>query len=48
MAFGIVGAIGALAFGHGIIMAMNLILAFWAVGDTAGNLAKLYVYRRGL
>lgn len=48
MALGIVGAVGALALGQQIITAMNLILAVWALGDTAGNLAKLYVYRRGL
>lgn len=48
MATGIVGAVGALALGYEIITAMNLILAFWALGDTAGNLAKLHVYRRGL
>jgi hypothetical protein len=47
-AFGIVTAIGALALGHQIITAMNLILAGCALGDTAGNLAKLHAYRRGL
>lgn len=47
-AFGIVGAICALALGQSMITAMNLILAGCAFGDTAGNLAKLYAYRRGL
>lgn len=48
MAIGMVEAVGALALGQEIITAMNLILSVWALGDTAGNLAKLYVYRRGL
>lgn len=47
-AFGIVGAIVALALGQPVITAMNLILAACAFGDTAGNLAKLHAYRRGL
>ncbi len=47
-AIGIVGAIAALAWGQEVIAAMNLILAGCAIGDTAGNLAKLRAYRRGL
>jgi len=47
-AIGIVGAVGALALGHEVITAMNLILAGCALGDTGGNLAKLRAYRRGL
>lgn len=47
-AIGVIGAVGALALGHEIITAMNLILASCALGDTGGNLAKFHAYRRGL
>lgn len=47
-AIGIVAAIGALAMGHEVIAAMNIILAGCAFGDTGGNLAKLHAYRRGV
>jgi nitrogen fixation-related uncharacterized protein len=47
-AIGIVGAVGALALGHPVITAMNLILAGCAIADTGGNLAKFHAYRRGL
>ncbi|MDD7973584.1 hypothetical protein [Roseinatronobacter alkalisoli] len=45
---GVVGAIGKLALGQEVITAMSLILAACAFGDTCGNLAKLYAYRRGV
>lgn len=47
-AIGVVGAVGMLALGHEVVAAMNLILAGCALGDTGGNLAKLYAYRRGV
>jgi heme/copper-type cytochrome/quinol oxidase subunit 2 len=47
-AIGVVGAVGALALGHEVVSAMNLILAGCAIGDTGGNLAKLHAYRRGV
>ncbi|MFN4154652.1 MAG: hypothetical protein ACK4HF_08365 [Paracoccaceae bacterium] len=47
-AAGFVGGIIALALGANVILALNLMLAGCAIGDTGGNLAKLYAYRRGL
>jgi len=47
-AIGIVGAVGMLALGQEVVAALNLILAGCAFGDTGGNLAKLYAYRRGV
>ncbi|WP_209428284.1 hypothetical protein [Pararhodobacter sp. SW119] len=47
-AAGFVGGIVALALGASIILALNLMLAGCALGDTGGNLAKLHAYRRGL
>lgn len=47
MGAGVVAGVIALALDMPAIWALNLILASCALGDTAGNLAKLYVYRRG-
>jgi hypothetical protein len=48
MGAGVVVAVIALALEQPVITALNLILAGCALGDTAGNLAKLYAYRRGV
>ncbi|GHC58742.1 hypothetical protein [Neogemmobacter tilapiae] len=48
MSMGIVGSIGALAWGVTVVMALNLILASCALGDMAGTLVKLFLYRRGM
>ncbi|MFN3954773.1 MAG: hypothetical protein ACK4LQ_09990 [Pararhodobacter sp.] len=47
-AIGFVGGIATLAYGANVIFALNLMLAGCAFGDTGGNLAKLYAYRRGI
>ena len=47
MSVGIVGAIVALAFGVGVLMVLNIVLAACATGDMAGTLTKLALYRRG-
>jgi len=47
-ATGFVGGIIALALGANVILALNLMLAGCALGDTGGNLAKLRAYKRGL
>lgn len=47
-AAGFVGGIIALALGANVILALNLMLAGCALGDTGGNLAKLHAYRRGI
>ena len=44
---GIVAAIGALAYGVPRMVALNAILAACALGDLAGTLTKLVLYRRG-
>jgi len=46
-ATGFVAALGALAAGLTVFSVLNLMLASFAAGDTAGNLAKLIAYRRG-
>jgi hypothetical protein len=48
MSMGIVGAIGALAWGVTVLTALNLILVACALGDMAGTLVKLFLYRRGM
>ncbi len=45
---GIIGAIIALAFGIRILFVLNMILAACALGDMAGTLTKLALYRQGL
>jgi len=47
MATGIVLAIVYLAFGGGLVMFLNLILAVCAVASLADEVVKLYLYRRG-
>jgi len=47
-AAGFVGGIVALATGSSVILGLNLMLAGCALGDTGGNLAKFYAYRRGI
>ena len=47
MATGIVLAIVYLAFGGGMVMFLNLILAVSALASVAGEVVKLYHYRRG-
>ncbi len=44
---GIVGAVVALAFGVGVVLALNIVLAACAAGDMAGMLTKMVLYRRG-
>jgi hypothetical protein len=44
---GFIAALGALAWGLTPLFAMNLMLASFALGDVAGNLAKMLRYRRG-
>ena len=47
MSTGIVGAIATLAYGLPLLIALNMILAACALGDMAGTLVKLVLYRRG-
>jgi len=46
-ATGFVACLGALAAGLAVFIVLNLMLASFAAGDTAGNLAKFFAYRRG-
>ncbi|WP_309663533.1 hypothetical protein [Tabrizicola sp.] len=47
ISIGIVAAIAALAYGLPILVALNMILAACALGDLAGMVTKLVLYRRG-
>ena len=47
MSIGIVAAIATLAYGLPLLVALNMILASCALGDLAGMLVKLVLYRRG-
>jgi hypothetical protein len=47
MSIGIVAAIIALAWGLPMLVMINMILAACALGDLAGMLTKLVLYRRG-
>jgi len=44
---GFILALVVLAWGRSALLAFNIILAAFALGDLAGSLAKLYFYRRG-
>lgn len=46
--FGIIAAFGALAWGVNVLTALNMILAACALGDMAGSLTKMILYRGGL
>jgi len=44
---GFIGALGALAMGWQALIAFNIILGAFALGDLSGNVLKLFLYRRG-
>ena len=44
---GFIGALILLATGASVLHGLNVMLAAFALGDTAGNLAKLWRYHRG-
>lgn len=45
---GFIGALGALAVGWPAFIALNIILAGFALGDLCGSLTRLVLYRRGI
>lgn len=47
ISIGIIAAIGTLAYGLPVLIMLNLVLVACALGDLAGNIVKLVLYRRG-
>jgi hypothetical protein len=47
MSIGIVASIATLAYGLPVLVMLNMVLAACALGDLAGTLTKLALYRRG-
>ena len=45
---GFIGALVMLAVGWPVFLALNLILAGFALGDLCGSLTRLFLYRRGI
>ncbi len=48
MSVGLIGGIAVLAYGWSILLVLNIILGACALGDLAGTLTKVVLYRRGL
>ena len=47
LSLGVVAAIAALAYGLPLLIPLNMILAACALGDMAGSVVKLVLYRKG-